>query len=71
MSMILIVLSAVLLLVAGGCACVAWAARGGPPWTRAVATATLAAGELVRASGRSGGRRGGGGGGDADGSSDG
>ncbi|WP_415943263.1 hypothetical protein [Streptomyces sp. 067-1] len=69
--MILIVLSAVLLLVVGGCVCVVWAARGGPPWTRAVATATLAAGELVRASGRSGGRRGGGGGGDADGSSDG
>ncbi|MFD8536577.1 hypothetical protein [Streptomyces rubrogriseus] len=68
MSMILIVLSVVLLLVAGGCACVVWAGRGGPPWTRAVATATLAAGELVRASRRSDGRRGGG---DLDGSADG
>ncbi|WP_399883196.1 hypothetical protein ACGH7X_08515 [Streptomyces sp. BBFR51] len=51
--MILIVLSAVLLLVLGGCACVVWAARGGPRWTRGVARATLLAGELVRASGRS------------------
>ncbi|MFJ6074879.1 hypothetical protein ACIQFU_29350 [Streptomyces sp. NPDC093065] len=70
--MILLVLSVLLLLVAGGCACVVWAARGGPPWTRAVATATMAAGELVRASGRSRGNRGGGGNrsGDADGSSD-
>ncbi|WP_406228617.1 hypothetical protein [Streptomyces anthocyanicus] len=68
MSMILIVLSVVLLLVVGGCACVVWAGRGGPSWMRAVATATLAAGELVRASRRSDGRRGGGG---PDGSSDG
>ncbi|CAM5386569.1 hypothetical protein SVIOM342S_00573 [Streptomyces violaceorubidus] len=58
MSMILLLLSVVLLLVAGGCACVVWAARGGPSWTRAVAHTTLAAGELVRASGRSGGTRG-------------
>ncbi|WP_411100537.1 hypothetical protein [Streptomyces sp. x-45] len=56
--MILLLLSAVVLLVAGGCACVVWAARGGPPWTRAVARTTLAAGELVRDSGRSGGNRG-------------
>ncbi|MFF3504330.1 hypothetical protein [Streptomyces sp. NPDC003247] len=42
----------VLALVVGGCACVVWAARGGPRWARAVATATLAAGELLRASGR-------------------
>ncbi|MEV8123789.1 hypothetical protein AB0P07_06655 [Streptomyces sp. NPDC085944] len=52
--MILIILSVLLLLVAGGCACVVWAARGAS-WTRTVATATLAAGEPVRASGRSGG----------------
>ncbi|MGX1408325.1 hypothetical protein [Streptomyces sp. SAI-097] len=60
--MILLLLSAVVLLVAGGCACVVWAARGGPPWTRAVARTTLAAGELVRASGGNRGRSG-----DADG----
>ncbi|MEV5816745.1 hypothetical protein [Streptomyces mutabilis] len=47
--MILILLSAVLLLVVGGCVCVVWAARGGPRWTRAVAKGTLLAGELVRA----------------------
>jgi hypothetical protein len=69
MNVVLIILSVLLLLVAGGCACVVWAARGGPPWTRAVATATLAAGELVRVSGRSGGNRGWGG--DPDGSTDG
>ncbi|CAL9629178.1 hypothetical protein SUDANB150_06004 [Streptomyces sp. enrichment culture] len=57
LSMILLLLSVVLLLVVGGCACVVWAGRGGPPWTRAVARATLAAGELVRASGRSGDNR--------------
>ncbi|MEU0471404.1 hypothetical protein [Streptomyces olivaceus] len=45
--MLLIVLSAVL--VVGGCACVVWAARGGPAWARGIATATSAAGELVRA----------------------
>ncbi len=64
MSMMLLLLSVVVLLVVGGCACVVWAARGGPPWTRVVARTTLAAGELVRASGRSGGNRGRGG--DAD-----
>ncbi|MER6163808.1 hypothetical protein [Streptomyces violaceorubidus] len=63
--MILIVLSVVLLLVGGGCACVVRASRGGPTWTRAVAAATLAAGELVRSSGRSRGSRAGSG--DADG----
>ncbi|WP_133909738.1 hypothetical protein [Streptomyces sp. NBC_00582] len=46
--MILLVLSGILVLTVGGCACVWWAARGGPRWTRAVATATLAAGELAR-----------------------
>lgn len=48
MSMILIFLSALLLLVVGGCACVVWAARGGPRWTRGVSRATLLAGELMR-----------------------
>jgi hypothetical protein len=33
-----------------GCVCVVWAARGGPQWVRVVATATIAAGELVRRS---------------------
>ncbi|MFF7483101.1 hypothetical protein [Streptomyces mutabilis] len=42
-------MSAVLLLVVGGCVCVVWATRGGPRWTRAVAKGTLLAGELVRA----------------------
>ncbi|MEU1510844.1 hypothetical protein ABZ490_01585 [Streptomyces sp. NPDC005811] len=49
--MILLVLSGILLLTIGGCACVWWAARGGPRWTRAVATATLAAGEVARKAG--------------------
>ncbi|MFI8086765.1 hypothetical protein ACIF9R_00405 [Streptomyces sp. NPDC086080] len=46
--MLVIVLSGVLLVVLGGCACVVRASRGGPRWARAVATATLTAGELVR-----------------------
>ncbi|WP_460073766.1 hypothetical protein [Streptomyces sp. YKOK-I1] len=46
--MMLLALSVILLLTVGGCACVWWAARGGPRWTRAIATATLAAGELAR-----------------------
>ncbi|MEU9860806.1 hypothetical protein AB0D99_08020 [Streptomyces sp. NPDC047971] len=50
--MALIILSGVLVLAVGGCVCVVWAARGGPRWVRGVATATLAAGELVRRSGR-------------------
>ncbi|MFE2279759.1 hypothetical protein ACFXAE_21480 [Streptomyces sp. NPDC059454] len=48
--MLLIVLSGVLVLAVGGCACVVWAARGGPRWTRGVAKATLTAGELLRSS---------------------
>ncbi|MFF1276884.1 hypothetical protein ACFVZC_26270 [Streptomyces marokkonensis] len=47
--MLLLVLSAVLVVVVGGCACVVWAARGGPRWARGAARATLAAGELLRA----------------------
>ncbi|MEV0636215.1 hypothetical protein AB0I77_14820 [Streptomyces sp. NPDC050619] len=50
--MIVLVLSGVLVLVIGGCVCVVWAARGGPRWVRAVATATLMAGKLARGSGR-------------------
>ncbi|MFF4547744.1 hypothetical protein [Streptomyces sp. NPDC001435] len=50
--MILLVLVGVLVLAVGGCVCVVWAARGGPRWSRAVATATLTAGELVRRAGR-------------------
>ncbi|MER5438775.1 hypothetical protein [Streptomyces sp. NPDC002790] len=46
--MIVLVLLCILALTVGGCACVVWAARGGPRWVRGVATATLAAGELVR-----------------------
>ncbi|WP_055716986.1 hypothetical protein [Streptomyces torulosus] len=46
--MTVLILSGVLALVIGGCACVFWAARGGPRWVRAVATATLAVGELLR-----------------------
>ncbi|MFD7703028.1 hypothetical protein [Streptomyces caelestis] len=61
--MFLIVLSGVLALVLGGCACVVWAARGGPRWARGVAKATLAAGELLRSS-RSNGRPGSGSDGD-------
>ncbi|MDG5801528.1 hypothetical protein P9869_02375 [Streptomyces ossamyceticus] len=46
--MTVLILSGVLALVIGGCVCVFWAARGGPRWVRAVATATLAVGELLR-----------------------
>ncbi|MBT2677220.1 hypothetical protein J7E95_41845 [Streptomyces sp. ISL-14] len=53
MGVIVLVLVGVLLLVVGGCVCVVWASRGGPRWVRGVAAVTLAAGELVRASGRS------------------
>ncbi|AVH61364.1 MULTISPECIES: hypothetical protein [Streptomyces] len=45
--MAVLVLSAVLVLVVGGCVCVVWAARGGPRWVRVVAAATRAAGELL------------------------
>ncbi|CAL9410154.1 hypothetical protein [Streptomyces griseomycini] len=46
--MLTVVLSGVLLVVIGGCACVVWAARGGPRWARGVARATLLAGEVLR-----------------------
>ncbi|MGW8949439.1 hypothetical protein [Streptomyces sp. NPDC055709] len=50
--MAVLVLSGILVLAVGGCVCVVWAARGGPRWVRAIAAATLAAGELVRHTGR-------------------
>ncbi|MFD8253139.1 hypothetical protein [Streptomyces werraensis] len=59
--MILIVLTAVLILTAGGSPRVVRAARGGPRWTHAVARATVAAGRVTTAllrPGRSGSRSG-------------
>jgi predicted anti-sigma-YlaC factor YlaD len=50
--MIVAVLLGVLALIVGGCACVVWAERGGPRWARVVATVTLTASELLRASGK-------------------
>lgn len=50
--MIALVLLGILALVVGGCVCVVWAERGGPRWARAVAATTLAAGELLRSSGK-------------------
>ncbi|MEV4947026.1 hypothetical protein [Streptomyces sp. NPDC053755] len=55
--MTVLVLLGVVALVVGGCVCVVWADRGGPGWVRAVAAGTLAAGRLVRRTGRNG-RRG-------------
>lgn len=52
-NMVGLVLLGVLVLAAGGCACVVWAQRGGPRWVRGVATVTLAASELVRRSEKS------------------
>ncbi|MFJ9946765.1 hypothetical protein [Kitasatospora sp. NPDC091207] len=55
----------VLVLAVGGCVCVVWADRGGPRWVRAVAAATLSAGDLLRdlrRNRRRGGNRSGGGG---------
>ncbi|MEU8762957.1 hypothetical protein [Streptomyces sp. NPDC048659] len=62
--MTIVILSVLVVLAAMGCGCVVWAARGGPRWTRGVASATLAAGELARGVSRSSRRRDGGGGGD-------
>ncbi|MFJ3220610.1 hypothetical protein ACIPLC_32385 [Kitasatospora sp. NPDC086801] len=42
------VLVGVLVIVVGGCVCVVWAEHGGPRWVRAVASATLASGSLLR-----------------------
>ncbi|MBN3932940.1 hypothetical protein IQ279_25600 [Streptomyces verrucosisporus] len=41
-----------LALVVGGCVCVVWAERGGPRWVRVAAAVTLAAGEMLRRSGK-------------------
>ncbi|MFB8353320.1 hypothetical protein [Streptomyces niveus] len=48
--MITLVLLGVVALAVGGCVCVVWAERGGPPWVRTVAAVTLAAGKVVRRS---------------------
>ncbi|MEU4684074.1 hypothetical protein AB0G24_13295 [Streptomyces xinghaiensis] len=52
--MAVLVLSGILVLVAGGCACVVWAARGGPRWVRAVAGVTLVAAQVASWMSRSG-----------------
>lgn len=54
--MIMLALAVVLVLVVAGCACVVWAARGGPRWVRAVSTVTLALGEAVRGASKRSGR---------------
>lgn len=54
--MALLVLVGVLVLVVGGCVCVAWASRGGPRWVRGVAAVTLALGRFVAWAGRGSGR---------------
>ncbi|MFF2546817.1 hypothetical protein ACFVUY_30255 [Kitasatospora sp. NPDC058063] len=61
------VLVGVLVLVVAGCGCVVWADRGGPPWTRVVATLTLGAGKAVRSYQRRRPHRVGNGGGDSGG----
>ncbi|WRZ49819.1 hypothetical protein OG622_23995 [Streptomyces sp. NBC_01314] len=46
--MLVLILSVVLLLAIGGCACVYWTARGDAPrWARGVAKTTEVASELV------------------------
>ncbi|MCQ8192259.1 hypothetical protein NP777_29080 [Streptomyces sp. RCU064] len=52
MSVIEFALAVVLVLAIGGCACVAWTARGGPRWARGVSTATMALAEVVLIDGR-------------------
>ncbi|GAB7188847.1 hypothetical protein ATKI12_8962 [Kitasatospora sp. Ki12] len=42
------VLIGLLALVVAGCACVVWADRGGPAWTRVVAALTVRSGEALR-----------------------
>ncbi|WP_380284115.1 hypothetical protein [Kitasatospora purpeofusca] len=46
--MIGVLLIGILALVVGGCACVVWADRGGPRWTRVVAATTVGAGRVLR-----------------------
>ncbi|MGW2044783.1 hypothetical protein ACWCPF_06325 [Streptomyces sp. NPDC001858] len=55
--MTVLVLSGLLVLVLGGCACVWWAARGGPRWARGVSAVVLAISELMTQANR-GSRRG-------------
>jgi hypothetical protein len=62
--MITFVLAGILVLAVGGCVCVVWAERGGPPWTRGVASATFVAGRVLRALLKSKGNRSSGGGSD-------
>ncbi|UQT61245.1 hypothetical protein M4V62_42680 [Streptomyces durmitorensis] len=51
--MLAFILSVVVLLFVGGCACVFWTARGGAPrWARGVAKATLFVSDLARSSSR-------------------
>ncbi|MFJ9457854.1 hypothetical protein ACIRST_22570 [Kitasatospora sp. NPDC101447] len=51
------VLIGILVLVVAGCGCVVWADRGGPAWTRVVATITVRAGEVLPVLLRSWGRK--------------
>ncbi|MEU9098398.1 hypothetical protein [Streptomyces sp. NPDC048361] len=50
--MVGLILLGVLVLVVAGCVCVVWSSRGGPRWVRAVASLTLAAGDVVRGADR-------------------
>ncbi|MFJ4724268.1 hypothetical protein [Streptomyces luteogriseus] len=51
--MLVLVLSVVVVLLAGGCVCVFWAARGDAPrWARGVARATLLGSDLARSANR-------------------
>ncbi|WP_200309287.1 hypothetical protein [Streptomyces adelaidensis] len=51
--MLVLMLSVIVLLALGGCACVFWTARGDAPrWARAVSKATLLGGEVARAANR-------------------
>ncbi|MET9257324.1 hypothetical protein ACGFZL_25000 [Streptomyces sp. NPDC048182] len=57
------VLSALVLLALGGCACVYWAERnGGPRWVRVVSAMTLGASDMIRTARRNSRRRNGWGG---------
>ncbi|MFJ8623486.1 hypothetical protein ACIRD3_11655 [Kitasatospora sp. NPDC093550] len=60
------VLIGLLVLVVAGCVCVVWADRGGPAWTRVVASITVRGGEALRSALRSTRRRGNSGSGGSD-----
>ncbi|MFE7932006.1 hypothetical protein ACFU6S_25445 [Streptomyces sp. NPDC057456] len=64
--MIVLVLSAILALVIGGCVCVWWAERGGPRWVRVVALVTVTIGEVLHEADRRKRKSGSGGSGDSD-----